>query len=72
MYVQIPLPQRRLDLQVSALVEPEDRLLSVTNSFVLGAVGGGAGADYLSGELPARYQGQQHFLDVTQPDRVLY
>ena len=42
MYVQIPLPQRRLDLQVSALVEPEDRLLSVTDSVVLGAAGGGA------------------------------
>ena len=68
MYLQILFPLGRLSLQVIALVISEEGLLPVIvpRSVLLR----GAGADYLGGELLARYQREQNVLDLSQADTV--
>ena len=67
-YGQGFFPRGRFGLQVNTIVEREESLLVLPSTSSILALLGRAGPNYLSRELLARYQGNQHFLDVTQPE----
>ena len=60
-------PRGRFGLQVNTIVERKESLLVVPSSR-LTPILGRAGPNYLSRELLARYQGNQDFLHIAQPE----